>query len=175
MAISIDSASLTNIGAPRPIEVPATRYRQGGRVMFHLTTTLAQLTQLVPKRPDPSEPIEGNRRVDPKRAMNFGHYVLEKDDWVSPAIIVRAPSAEVEFEVSHSFEDGTAWGVLKIPLHVLTEILLLDGQHRTLGTFMAIDEINERIRTKRDSLEAARADENGPVIAEMEAALKKLL
>ncbi len=175
MAISIDPASLTNIGAPRPIEVPATRYRQGGRVMFHLTTTLAQLTQLVPKRPDPSEPIEGNRRVDPKRARNFGHYVLEKDDWVSPAIIVRAPSAEVEFEVSHSFEDGTAWGVLKIPLHVLTEILLLDGQHRTLGTFMAIDEINERIRTERDSLEAARADENGPVIAEMEAALKKLL
>jgi len=143
--------------------------------MFHITITLAQLTQLVPKRPDPNEPIEGNRRVDPARAKKFGEYVLAKDDWVSPAIIVRAPSGEVDFEPSHQFEDGTAWGIIKIPLHVLTEILLLDGQHRTLGTFIAVDEINERIRTKRDAVEAARADENPPVIAAMEAGLRKLV
>jgi hypothetical protein len=150
-------------------------YRQGGRNMFHVTITLAQLTQLVPKRPDPNEPIEGNRRVDARRARAFGYYVLEKDDWVSPAIIVRAPSGEVEFDTVHAFDDGTAWGILKIPLHVLTEILLLDGQHRTLGTFIAIDEVNERIRSKRDSLEAARRDENPAVIAEIEGSLNKLL
>ena len=175
MAIALDSDRLANVGAPKPIEVPATKYRQGGRTMFHVTITLAQLTQLVPKRPDPDEPIEGNRRVDAKRSRAFGYYVLEKDDWVSPAIIVRAPSGEVDFDLEHAFPDGTAWGILRIPLHVLTEILLLDGQHRTLGTFIAIDEINERIRAKRDSLEVARIDENGPVVAEIEASLKKLL
>jgi hypothetical protein len=175
VTISLDTSRLVNVGTPKPIEVPATSYTQGGRNMFHITITLAQLTQLVPKRPDPSEPIEGNRRVDLHRAKKFGEYVLSKEDWVSPAIIVRAPSGEVEFDQLHPFEDGTAWGILRIPLHVLTEILLLDGQHRTLGTFIALDEINQKIRSKRDAVEAARADENGAVLIEMEAALEKLL
>jgi DGQHR domain-containing protein len=174
MSIVVDAERLAEVGAPRPIQLPATRYLQGGRTMFHITLTLAQLPQLVSKRPDPNEPIEGNRRVDPGRARKFGEYVLAKDDWVSPAIIVRAPSAEVDFEAIHPFEDGTAWGILKIPLHVLTEILLLDGQHRTLGTFIAIDEINQRIRKMRDAVDKAIADENQPVVAEMQAALRKL-
>ena len=58
---------------------------------------------------------------------------------------------------------------------MLTEILLLDGQHRTLGTFIALDEVNEGIRAKRDAVEAVQADENGAVLAEMETGLKKLL
>jgi DGQHR domain-containing protein len=173
--IEIDASRLGDIGAPKPIEVPATSYRQGGRQMYHLTVTLAQLTQLVPKRPDPSKPIEGNRRVDPARARKFGEYVLERDNWVSPAIIVRAPSGEVEFEALHNFPDGTAWGILRIPLHVLTEILLLDGQHRTLGTFIALDEVNERIRTKRDGVEKAKVDDNAAVVATMEKSLQRLL
>jgi DGQHR domain-containing protein len=175
MSIALDTSRLSNIGAPKPIEVPATRYYQGGRTMFHVTLTLAQLTQLIPKRPDPSQPMEGNRRVDPGRAGKFAQYVLAKDDWVSPAIIVRAPSGEVDFDVIHPFDDGTAWGILKIPLHVLTEILLLDGQHRTLGAFIAIDEINEQIRSKRDAVQAAANDENAPVLAELNASLNKLI
>jgi hypothetical protein len=174
MSIELD-ADLGDIGAPKPIEVPATRYRQGRREMYHLTVTLAQLTQLIPKRPDPDKPIEGNRRVDPGRARKFGNYVLERDNWVSPAIIVRIPSGEVEFTVAHDFPDGTAWGVLKLPIHVLTEILLLDGQHRTLGTFLALDEINDRIRDLRDGVDAAKEDENPPVITGMEKQLEKAL
>ncbi len=175
MSIALDASRLSNIGAPKPIEVPATRYHQGGRTMFHVTLTLAQLTQLIPKRPDPNQPMEGNRRVDPGRAGKFAQYVLAKEDWVSPAIIVRAPSGEVDFDVIHPFDDGTAWGILKIPLHVLTEILLLDGQHRTLGAFIAIDEINEQIRSKRDAVQAAANDENAPVLAELNASLNKLI
>jgi DGQHR domain-containing protein len=175
MSIALDASRLSNIGAPKPIEVPATRYYQGGRTMFHVTLTLAQLTQLIPKRPDPNQPMEGNRRVDPGRAGKFAQYVLAKEDWVSPAIIVRAPSGEVDFDVIHPFDDGTAWGILKIPLHVLTEILLLDGQHRTLGAFIAIDEINEQIRSKRDAVQAAANDENAPVLAELNASLNKLI
>jgi DGQHR domain-containing protein len=175
MSVELDAKKLGDIGAPKPIEVPATRYRQGRREMYHLTVTLAQLTQLIPKRPDPDKPIEGNRRVDPRRARKFGDYVLERDNWVSPAIIVRIPSGEVEYTVAHEFPDSTAWGVLKIPLHVLTEILLLDGQHRTLGTFIALDEINEKIRELRDGVDAAKEDENTPVVAEMEKQLKKAL
>jgi hypothetical protein len=163
-AIQIDSAALGDLGTPKPIELPATLYRQGGRTMYHASVTLAQVTQIVPKRPDPEQPIEGNRKVDAGRAKKFGEYVLSREDWVSPAIIVRAPSGEIEFTPAHQFPDGTAWGVLKIPLHVLTEILLLDGQHRTLGTFLALDEINERIRKSRDSVEAAARNDSEPEV-----------
>jgi DGQHR domain-containing protein len=173
MPVKLDSSKLGDIGAPKPIEVPATSYKQGRRSMYHLTVTLAQLTQLIPKRPDPEKPIEGNRRVDPKRAKKFGDYVLERDNWVSPAIIVRMPSGEVHFEPAHEFPDGTAWGILTVPLHVLTEILLLDGQHRTLGTFLALDEINEKISELRDGVESAKADENLPLIADQEKKLKR--
>lgn len=175
MTISIDADRLGTIGTPKPIEVPATRYSQGQRKMYHLTVTLAQLTQLIPKRPDPTKPIEGNRRVDPARAKKFGDYVIERDNWVSPAIIVRAPSGEIDFESMHDFPDGTAWGILRIPLHVLTEILLLDGQHRTLGTFMALDNVNERIRERRDGIDMAKRNGNPAVTAKLENALKRLL
>ena len=50
------------------------------------------------------------------------------------------------------FDDGTAWGVLSIPLDLLTEIVLLDGQHRTLGVFLALEMINERIARYRQTI-----------------------
>lgn len=163
-----------DLGAPKPVEVPATRYQQGGRMMYHVTLTLAQLPQLVVKRPDPDRPIEGNRRVDAGRARKFGTYVLKNDDWVSPAIIVRAPSGEVSFRAAKQFADGTAWGVLTIPLHVLTEILLLDGQHRTLGTFIALDEINEQIRKASDVVDAAKRSGPPELVAETTKKLEQL-
>src|SRR5688500_1154514 len=130
MPDQIDLSGLSaDLGAPKPLELPATRYRQGGRQMFHVSVPVAELPRIVVKRPDPDNPIEGNRKVDAGRAKQFGSYLLKHRDWVSPAIIVRAPSGDVDFDPAHSFENGTAWGVLKIPLAVLTEILLLDGQH----------------------------------------------
>ncbi len=176
MPIELDASSLSeDLGAARPVKVPATKYRQGGREMFHITVAVAQLPQIVVKRPDPTHVIEGNRRVDANRAKKFGTYLAKSDDWVSPAIIVRAPSEEIEFDVLASFEDGTAWGELTIPLHVLTEILLLDGQHRTLGAFLAIDEVNETIRKKRDEIEGAERNGNDDTIPELEKKLNDLL
>jgi len=176
MVIEIDSSALSkDLGVAKPVQVPATRYKQGGRVMFHITTALAQLPQIVVKRPDPDHPIEGNRKVVASRARNFGAYVTKNEDWVSPAIIVRAPSEEIEFVEAKKFDDGTAWGELKIPLAVLTEILLLDGQHRTLGVFDAIDEINASIRKKRDEIEIANDNGNADVVPELQGQLKGLL
>jgi DGQHR domain-containing protein len=126
--------------------------------MYHFVVTLARLPQLV-QRPDPARPIEGNRKVDPRHAEDFSTYVLENDSWVAPSIIVRAPSAEIEFKAAQEFDDGTSWGVLEIPLHVLTEILILDGQHRTLGIFIAIDRTNKEIARLVDLIQ--KADQNG--------------
>jgi DGQHR domain-containing protein len=172
----IDVSTLPQgLGAMRPVELPATRYLQGGRTMYHVVVTLAGLTQVIVKRPDPNHAIEGNRRVDGPRAKKFATYVLNNEDWVSPAIIVRAPSGEIKFMSVNEFPDGTAWGVLTIPLHVLTEILLLDGQHRTLGTFYSLDEINERIAKTRDLIVKAENNGNPEVAAGMKKQLDKHL
>lgn len=165
MSISTEFDLPPGLGAAKPVQLPATRYRQGGREMYHMVVPLAALPQLV-SRPDPSRPIEGNRKVNAKHAEDFGNYVLDNKTWVAPSIIVRAPSGDVTFEVKAPFGDGAAWGILSIPLHVLTEILILDGQHRSLGIFLAIDKTNQRIAELVDSVRAAQ--NNGDVNAERE-------
>ena len=154
MATTSDLNLPAGLGAGKPVQLPATRYRQGGREMYHMVVPLAALPQLV-SRPDPSRPIEGNRKVNAKHAADFGDYVLENKTWVAPSIIVRAPSGDVSFDVKAPFDDGAAWGILSIPLHVLTEILILDGQHRSLGIFLAIDKTNQRIAILVDAVRAA--------------------
>jgi hypothetical protein len=126
--------------------------------MYHMAVTLAALPQLV-TRPDPSRPIQDNRKVNARHAEDFGMYVLNRGPWIAPSIIVRAPSGDVEFDSRAEFDDGSAWGILSIPLHVLTEILILDGQHRTLGIFMAIDKTNARIAELVDQVRMA--EKNG--------------
>lgn len=160
------------LGAARPVELPATRYQQGGRTQFHVAVPVAEMTRLLVNTPDPNKPLDGNRRVDPLRARKFGEYLLKNNDWVSPAVIVRVPAHEVEFEVKAPFPDGTAWGVLRIRLDLLTEIVLLDGQHRTLGIFLALEMINERISRHRQTIAGLRDQGADPAaIAEQEARL----
>lgn len=156
MSVIFDSAALpAGLGTVRPLELPATRYRQGTRRMYNVVLTLGQLTQLIVKRPDPNVPIEGNRKVDGRRALAFGKYLQDKETWVAPAIIVRAPAGDVNFVAVHEFPDGTAWGTLSIPIQQLTDIQILDGQHRTLGIFNALDEMNAKIAKTRESEVAA--------------------
>jgi hypothetical protein len=147
------------LGGARPIALPATRYRLGGRVQYHVNLPLGQVTTLI-KRPDPNRPLPGNRKVEARRGQAFGDYLRKNHDWVSPAVIVRVPVHEVSFTEKVKFEDGTAWGVLEISLDVLTEILLLDGQHRTLGIFIAIDDTNTRIRKLRETISGLK-DQGG--------------
>jgi hypothetical protein len=139
------------LGVTRSILLPASRYHQGGRVQYHVNLPLGQVTTLI-RRPDPNRILPGNRKVDAKRGQLFGDYLHKNHDWVSPAIIVRVPVGEVQFTEKVPFEDGTAWGVLEIAIDVLTEILLLDGQHRTLGIFIAIEDTNARIRALRETI-----------------------
>jgi hypothetical protein len=160
MPDNLDEVTVTDLppglGGARPIPLPATRYRQGGRTQYHVNLPLGQVTTLI-RRPDPSRPLPGNRKVDAKRGQAFGDYLRKNDDWVSPAVIVRVPIHEVQFTEKVAFQDGSAWGVLEIGIDVLTEILLLDGQHRTLGIFIAIEDTNTRIRKLRETIHGLRS------------------
>lgn len=144
------------LGAARPIVLAATRYRQGGRIQFHVAIPVWQLTQIVVNRPDPNRPLEGNRKVDARRADKFADYLLSEERWISPAIIVRAPRNELTFTSKQDFADETAWGVLEIRLDLLSEIVVLDGQHRTLGIFLALEKINNQISKQRALIDELR-------------------
>jgi len=161
--ITIDESDVpAGLGHVGPRTLVATSYRQGGRTMFSLALTLQELTDIL-KRPNPETLIENNRRVDEKRAKKYAEYISEQTNWVSPAIIVRAPQGEIEFSAAKQFPNGTAWGALTIPLQVLGDIVLLDGQHRTLGTFIALETASSAVREAHDML--AKAKRNGDIPA----------
>lgn len=164
------------LGGAMPVQLPATRYRQGQRTQYHVAIPVWQVTQVITNKPDPARPLEGNRRVDPARAEKFAHYILEHEGWVSPAIIVRAPSGELHFKTFKDFNDGTGWGVLEVPLNILSEIVLLDGQHRTLGIFRALEDINKKVTAQREHLKNLEDQgQNTDLILEQNKRLKSLI
>ena len=145
----------------QPVEIPVTKYLQGQRIHYHAALPISQAVRLI-QRPDPSRPFPGNRKVDPSRARKFAGYLIKNKDWISPSLLVRVPRGEVIFDVKARLGHDVSWGVLTIPLDVLSAVTILDGQHRTLGLFNALETLNADISKARDlceSLAAHGADE----------------
>src|SRR4051794_17847578 len=90
----------------------ATKYSQGGRQIYAIDLSLAQIAAYLPA-PDPRRPTEGNRRVRESHAAAFGRYLREHEDWVSPALLLRAPDI-FNFESKEQIA-GTQFGVLSVP------------------------------------------------------------
>ncbi len=129
----------------------------------------------VARKPDPNKPLDGNRKVDGPRAKRFGEYVHDKRDWVAPAIFVGVPLEHnsLQFESKISFGNGSAFGVLSIPSNETQHILIVDGQHRTLG-FHTLDEIiDERRRGLLRLIELAEKN-GGEELGDHKRTYKKL-
>lgn len=150
----------------------ATRYRQGGRRVFAVDLSLAQIAALLPK-PDPDNPTEGNRRIRPSHASAFGEYVREHPEWVSPALVLRGPDI-FKFKVTASVA-GTEFGILSFPRLARTDLRILDGQHRILGVHTAIQKIAEELEKERSLLAGAKRTGQDPgVIVVSEKRIRKL-
>lgn len=141
----------------------ATRYRQGGRVVFSLDLSLTQVADLLPA-PDPRNPAEGNRQVKESHARAFGDYIREKPDWIAPALVLRAPDI-FEFEVKEEI-NGTEFGIISFPTMARTDLRILDGQHRTLGIHLAIIGIAADLEKARSALAAAKKTDAEPAVLE---------
>jgi len=149
----------------------ATRYHQGGRRVFSIDLSLAQIASLLPA-PDPNNPTEGNRRVREGHARAFGDYVREKQDWVSPALVLRGPDI-FQFEAREEIA-GTQFGVVSFPRLARTDLRILDGQHRILGVHLAIEGIAKDLEHARSQLAAAKRNGQEAVIAECEQRIRRL-
>jgi len=153
----------------------AAKYSQGGRSMYVFDLSLYQIVMTLP-RPnvnlDPGEALKaGNRQIQLGHAQGFADYVRGREDWVSPAILLRAPAGVFSFEPDArigNMVESVSWGTLSIPKLSMSEIRILDGQHRTLGLHMAWDQIADDLAKARESLD--RAERNGDPAAVIELA-----
>jgi hypothetical protein len=159
--IAINAEDFHAVGVARRIELPAFRYQQGGRTQYSTVVSVLEVPTLVARKPDPNKALDGNRKVDGPRSKRFAEYVRDEKTWVSPAIFVGVPREHnsLQFEQKAQFANGSAFGILSIPSNETQHILLVDGQHRTLG-FHTLDEIiDERRRQLLRLIE--QADTNG--------------
>ena len=137
-------------------EFYASRYPQGLRRVYAIDLTPAEIAAFLPK-PDPDHPTEGNRRVRKAHAAAFGAYLREHENWICPALLLRAPDI---FDYSVIEEVGeTEFGKLAIPRLARTDIRILDGQHRILGIHLALEDIAAELERERDA--RATAKNNG--------------
>jgi len=140
-------------GYASSVSLFATRYKQGGRTVYGLDLSPEQLVNLIPV-PDPTVASPGNRRIRPQHAQDFARYFREHENWVVPALILRAPNI-FKFEVSYEVE-GTQFGVITFPRGESKDIHILDGQHRILGFHYASRQIADDLDKAQSALVTAR-------------------
>lgn len=135
-----------------------TRYNRGnGRSIFVIALPLHLIPSHLPK-PDPEKPFPGNRTVDLPHAKKFGKYWMERDDWACPPVLLDTNAAlhfEVKFEAG-----GVQVGILSLPHNSVGTLDILDGQHRILGWYLAVEEIAEELKKSREQIvQSKRADD----------------
>jgi len=154
------------------------RYKQGGRTVYALDFSVAELVTFLPK-PDPNKPLDASdsqRRIYPAHAKQFGEYVESTPDWVSPALLLRGPSI-FEFDRKIPQNTGTTqFGVVAVPKDARAEIKIVDGQHRTLGFHMAWESLTAKISAARAEVSRAKEDGmDGAVVAHHQKVLDDLI
>lgn len=155
----------------------ASKYRQGGRTVFSMDFSVAELVTFLPK-PDPDRPLDTSatqRRIVPAHARQFAEYLLEEPAWVSPALLLRAPDIFRFTPAGGRVESGsTSFGKVGVPKNARSEIEIVDGQHRTLGFHLAWETLDSRIKAARTELARLRQSAPDEVVAEEEIAFLRL-
>ena len=125
--------------------LPATQYTQGGRVQYDVVLPIAQIIETL-IRPDHTHPINKNRKIDFPHAKAFAQYLMQNAQFGCPSIIVRVTPGVLRFDARQSFEAlSTAWGFVHFKFGDILLFLLLDGQHRVLGCWLAVETVRTRI------------------------------
>ena len=167
-AVAKPIADLHLTGYASDVRLLATRYKQGQRTVYGLDLSPDQLINLVPV-PDPTMVTPGNRSIRVPHAQDFAKYFREREDWIAPAIILRAPNI---FDFTPVYEvDGADTGVITFTRAQAKEIQILDGQHRILGfTYAAQNIAKDLSAAQSERVKARRAgDDNGVAVAEAQA------
>ncbi len=174
-AAEINPEDFKSVGVARRLELPAFHYRQGGRDQYSTVVSVLEVPTFIARKPDPNTRLDGNRKVDGPRSKRFAEYVRDAKTWVSPSIFVgvHREHNSLKFDEKARFANGTSFGVLSIPSNETQHILIVDGQHRTLG-FHTLDEIIDERRRQLLRLIETSEKNGGPEVTEHKQRHKKL-
>jgi hypothetical protein len=149
----------------------ASRYTQGSRTVYDLELPLEAIPQVLPV-PDPDRPTPGNRKVKPAHARDFGAYVRKHEHWVAPSLLMRAPEM-FNFETLKIL-GRVSWGILGVPRSKRRDVRIIDGQHRILGLFYALEDMARELDEAREGLARAQREKNVDIAAQEISRVKKL-
>ncbi|GAB2991111.1 DNA sulfur modification protein DndB [Nocardioides montaniterrae] len=156
----------------------ASRYKQGRRTVYSIDFSVREIITFLPK-PDPSKPLDTSstqRRIYPAHAKEFGVYIRNEIEWVSPSLLLRGPNIFKFEKLNLDVDTGTTqFGQLGIPKDSRTEIQIVDGQHRTLGFHLAWEQLNDEIQKARANLATAKQSQEPALINEFETKLADLI
>lgn len=130
-----------------------TRFNRGTRSIYIIALPLHLIPSHLPK-PNPEQPFEGNRKVDLKHARKFAEYWMEREDWTCPPILLDT-NASLTFTPEYR-ASGVEVGILSLPHNSAGTLDILDGQHRVLGWYLALEEIAAELKRLRELLVQAR-------------------
>jgi len=127
----------------------SSRKYMGGRPVFHMDMSIAQLTIGV-DAPPINIAQDDNRIVDENRGKLFRDYVNNNEEWASPSLLLWCPKGILEFDPIHDInvmvdEAVSVFGILRVPRNARQSIKILDGQHRILGFHFWIAQLNKEL------------------------------
>lgn len=127
----------------------SSRKYMGGRPVFHMDMSIAQLTVGV-DAPPVGVAQDDNRIVDENRGKLFRDYVNENEEWASPSLLLWCPKGVLEFDPIQEInvmvdEAVSVFGILQVPRNARQATKILDGQHRILGFHFWITLLNKEL------------------------------
>lgn len=156
----------------------ATRFTQINLRELSIHLTIDQITSGFLPRPDPDERLDHNRAIRPAHADKFAQYLLRGAEdttgkWsvIVPALSLFTNPLGVDFKPNTDFAAGDIeFGVFAIeknsPVHIW------DGQHRTLGAYIAVERKNKEIGDIAHLFAKATAEGDKSRAAELEDTVK---
>lgn len=155
----------------------ATRFSQMTLEEISLHVTVDQVTSGFIQRPDPSKKLPHNRAIKESHADDFSSYLIRGAEdhtgkWpvIVPALSLFTSPLAVEFEVNVEIQAGEVeFGILRIEKS--TPLRIWDGQHRTLGAYLAVERLNKQMSDVLTRTSKAKAAGETEVVAELEAEL----
>jgi hypothetical protein len=141
----------------------ATRFTQLSLREISLHLTVDAIVSGFIQRPDPNVKLPHNRAIKEQHADDFASYLIRGAEdrtgkWpvIVPALSLFTSPLAVEFEVQPEIQAGQVeFGVVKIEKS--TPVRIWDGQHRTLGAYVATDRLTKAMTDLHTKAARARA------------------
>lgn len=128
-----------------------TRFAQMKLDEISLHVTVDQITAGFIQKPDPAVRLSTNRAIKLPHAESFASYLIrgaqdQTGKWavIVPALSLFTSPMAIDFEVRPELHAGDIqFGVVRIEKS--TPVQIWDGQHRTLGAYLAVERLNKLV------------------------------